>query len=249
MAYPEPPAPQRLQPLSRFAATDWSLVLAAGKTNVESARPAMGRLLETYWYPLYAFVRRKGRGPEDACDLTQEFLARLLERNFLSSADPSKGKFRTFLLTALERFLVDELRREHREKRGGNRRILSLSMEDAEGRYQLEPQDTLTPQRIYERRWAITLLERSLGRLEAECGVAGRSDIFKALKPVLAGGQTTVSYEEIAGQLGMKEGAVKTAVHRLRRRFAALLRTEIAETVTDPSEVEEEVQELFRSLQ
>ena len=243
------PLPHDPEPTSRFAATDWSLVLAAGGTDTAEARPAMCRLLENYWYPLYAFVRRRGRNPNDACDLTQEFLTRLVERNSLSLADPTKGKFRTFLLTSLERFLVDDHRRQSREKRGGGRTILSLPMLDAEDRYQLEPLDTLTPERIYERRWAMTLLERALRRLEQESDSAGRSALFAALKPLLAGEPSTSSYLEIAGKLAMKEGALKTAVHRLRKRYAALVRAEIAETLSDPNDVEEEVQHLFRSLE
>lgn len=233
----------------RFAATDWSLVLAAGGTNAESVRPALSRLLEAYWYPLYAFVRRKGRSPDDACDLTQEFLARLMERNFLSLADPARGRFRSFLLTAMERFLVDEHRRESREKRGGGRAALSLSVLDAEERYGLEPVDSLTPERLYDRRWAITLLEQALQRLEKESVAAGRGPLFAALRSALAGGEADAPYGQIAARLGMKEGAVKTAMHRLRRRFAAVLRAEIAETVGDGCEVEEEVRHLFRSLQ
>ncbi|MBI4607101.1 MAG: sigma-70 family RNA polymerase sigma factor [Planctomycetes bacterium] len=248
MGLPELPLPPPGEQASRFAATDWSLVLAAGGTNADSVRPAMARLLETYWYPLYAFVRRKGRNPDDASDLTQEFLARLVERNYLSLADPAKGKFRTFLLTALERFLVDEHRRATREKRGGGRAVLSLSMLGAEDRYRLEPADTLTAEHLFERRWTITLLEEALKRLEQESVAAGRGPLFAALKPVLAGEQADASYSEIARGLAMKEGALKTAVHRLRRRFAAILRSKIAETVAGPEEVEEEVQHLFQSL-
>ncbi|HVR76337.1 MAG TPA: sigma factor [Planctomycetota bacterium] len=246
---PRPPFSGQIEPGSRFVTTHWSLVLTAGGTDANSARPAISRLLETYWYPLYAFVRRKGRPPDEACDLTQEFVSRLLERNYLRVADPSKGKFRTFLLTGLERFLVDEWRRETCQKRGGGSTILSLDLLDAESRYQLEPVDTLTAERIYERRWAVTLLEQSLGRLEKEYAAAGKSTLFALLKPLLAGESGNDSYLQIASRLNMKEGALKTAVHRLRRRFAAILRAEIAETVSDPGDIEEEVQHLFRSLQ
>ncbi len=240
--------PERGQPAFRFTATHWSLVLAAGGTDAESARPALARLLETYWYPLYAFVRRKGHDPEDACDLTQEFLARLLEGNLLSAADPAKGKFRTFLLAALERFLVDEWRREVRKKRGGGRAPLSLAVFDAEERYRLEPADDLTPERIYERRWAITLLEQALRRLEEECAAAGRDALFAAVKPVLVGEDHLRAYAAISADLKMTEGALKTLVHRLRRRFRTLVRTEIAQTVFDPRDVAEEIQHLFQVL-
>ncbi len=208
----------------------------------------MGRLLETYWYPLYAFARRRGRGPEEACDLTQEFLMGLLERSLFSSADPQKGRFRTYLLTAFERFLVDERRRENREKRGGGRLVLSLSSIDAEERYRLEPADTLTPEQIYERRWAMTLLEEAMRRLEEESAAAGREDLFAAVKPILSGEDACSPYAELAAQLGMKEGALKTAVHRLRRRFGTLLRAEIAQTISDPQDVDEELRHLFHLL-
>lgn len=249
MNVPEVPfsVPQALT--SRFAATNWSLVLAAGGTDSQAARPALCRLLETYWYPLYAFVRRSGRDPNDASDLTQAFVACLLERNSLALADPAKGKFRTFLLTSIERFLVDDHRSRRREKRGGGTQVLSLSFLDAEERYRLEPIDPMTPERMYERRWAMTLLDRALKRLEGESATTGRGAVFAALKPFLSGEPAGCSYVEIARGLAMTEGAVKTAVHRLRRRYAALVRAEIAETLADPAGVEEEVQHLFRSLQ
>ena len=248
MAEPERSLPRGAGNDARFATTHWSLVLAAGGTSSREARPAMTRLLETYWYPLYAFVRRKGRDPDEACDLTQEFLARLLERNLLSSADPAKGRFRTFLLASLERFLVDEWRREGRKKRGGGKAPLSLSFLDAEDRYRLEPADTLTPERIYERRWAMTLLEQALRRLEEECAASGREAVFAELKPVLTGEDPERTYAVIASRLGMKEGALKTLVHRLRARFRTILRAEIAQTVSDPLDVAEEIQHLFQSL-
>jgi RNA polymerase sigma-70 factor (ECF subfamily) len=241
-----------------FHTTHWSLVLAAGATDSQVVRPAMDRLLARYWYPLYAFVRRKGHGPDDACDLTQEFLTRLLERNYLGSADPARGRFRTFLLTALDRFLVDEWRRESRQKRGGGRPVLSLSgssasgrslsVRDAEARYRLEPADDLTPERIYERRWAMTILEQAMRRLEVECAALGRDALFAAVRPILAGEDPDDPYAGIAARLHMKEGALKTAVHRLRARFRTILRAEIAETVSDPRDVDEEIQHLLQSL-
>jgi len=233
----------------RFATTRWSLVLAAGGTDSVEVRPALGQLIERYWYPLYVFVRRKGHGSEEAFDLTQEFLSRLLDTNFLISADREKGKFRTFLLTALERFLVDEWRRGTRQRRGGGRAMLSLSVVDAEERYVHEPADTRTPELIYERRWALTLLEQTLARLRQECTSTGKEELFKAVEPVLAADDAARPYSEIAAGLSMSEGALKTAIHRLRRRFAAILRAEIAETVSDPRDVDEEIQHLFSSLQ
>jgi RNA polymerase sigma-70 factor (ECF subfamily) len=242
------PLPEHGEPPFRFTATRWSLVLAAGGSDPESSRKAMARLLEAYWYPLYAFVRRKGHGPEDACDLTQGFVARLLERNLIGAADPERGKFRTFLLASLERFLVNEWRREGRVKRGGGRAPISLSLFEAEDRYRLEPADPQTPERIFERRWAMTLLEQALERLEEECVAKGRKALFSSVRPVLAGEDGVRAYSAIAADLGMTEGALKTQVHRLRRRFGTLLRAEIAQTVADADELEEEIQHLIRSL-
>jgi RNA polymerase sigma factor (sigma-70 family) len=232
----------------RFVTTRWSLVLAAGGEESEGSRSAMTRLVETYWYPLYAFARRKGRGPDEACDLTQEFLLALLDRKFLGEADPQKGRFRTFILTAFGRFLVDEWRREHCEKRGGGRRILSLSSIEAEERYRFEPADPLTPEQIYERRWAMTILDVAMKRLEDETAAAGRQDLFAAVKPILTGEDDSNPYAALGARLGMKDGALRTAVHRLRRRFGALLRAEIAETIADPRDVDDELRYLFRLL-
>jgi RNA polymerase sigma factor (sigma-70 family) len=247
----QPPDPRRGQlsgANARFVTTRWSLVLSAGAADSGESRSAMGRLLETYWYPLYAFIRKKGQGPEDSCDLTQEFFLELLEGSFFSTADPQKGRFRTFLLTALERFMVDEWRRGSRKKRGGGRLVLSLSAVDAEERYRLEPADSLTPEQIFERRWAMTLLGEAMRRLEEESIAAGHEGLFAAVKPILAGEDSSSPYAELAARLGMKEGALKTAVHRFRRRFGALLRAEIAETISDPTDVEEEIRHLFQLL-
>jgi RNA polymerase sigma-70 factor (ECF subfamily) len=247
----EPPDPHRDHVSwegGRFVTTRWSLVLAAGGTSSDASRLALSRLLETYWYPLYAFARRKGHEPEEACDLTQEFLLRLLECGFFGGADPQKGRFRTFLLTALERFLVDEWRAGNREKRGGGRQVLSLSLIDAEDRYRLEPADTHTPEQIFERRWAMTLLDETFRRLEEESAAAGRAGLFAAVKPILSGEDACSPYAEIAARLGMREGSVKTAVHRLRRRFGALLLAEIAQTISDPEDVKDELHHFFRLL-
>ena len=232
----------------RFVTTCWSLVLAAGGNESQLSRSALTRLLEAYWFPLYAFARRKGRDPDDSFDLTQEFLLGLLDRKFFGDADPRKGRFRTFLLTAFERFLVGEWRRGHREKRGGGHVILSLSSVSAEEQYRLEPADLLTPEQIFERRWALTLLETTMKRLEEESAAAGRDDLFAALKPILAGEDASSPYSELAARLGMNEGALRTAVHRLRRRFGALLRAEIAETISDAEDIDDELRHLFQLL-
>lgn len=241
--------PQRGEPSARFATTRWSLVLAAGGTETDLARPALGKLIETYWYPLYAFLRRKGHSAEDAADLTQEFLAHLLERNHLELADPERGRFRSFLLTAFERFVVDDLRRAGRKKRGGGRSPLRLSLLEAEDRYRLEPADHRTPESLYERRWAMTLLETAFRRLEEEHVASGRAALFAVVKPVLGGDRGARPYAEIALELKMKEGALKTLIHRMRRRFRTLLRAEIAETVSDPRDIDEEVRHLFQSFE
>lgn len=232
----------------RFVTTHWSLVLAAGGNESVSSRSALSRLLETYWYPLYAFARRKGRDPDDSFDLTQEFLLGLLDRKFLGDADPQKGRFRTFLLTAFERFLVAEWRRGQRQKRGGGQVILSLSSVTAEERYRLEPADSLTPEQIFERRWALTLLDTTMKRLEEESAAAGREDLFVALKPILAGEDASSPYAELATRLGRNEGALRTAAHRLRQRFGALLRAEIAETISAAEDVDDELRQLFQIL-
>jgi RNA polymerase sigma factor (sigma-70 family) len=247
----EPPDERFGLPRARtghFHTTQWSLVLAAGGTDREEAGPALERLVQTYWYPLYTFIRRQGMDAEEAIDLTQEFLARLLEKNFLGAADPARGRFRTFLLTALERFLANEWARRRRQKRGGGRPLLSLDVGAAEERYRLEPAHTLTAERLYERRWAMTILESAMARLGEECSQTGRAALFEAARAILAGEPAGTSYAEIGARLGMSEGAVKTAVHRMRRRYGEILRWEIAETVGDPREVDEEIRQLFTAL-
>jgi len=232
----------------RFKTTRWSIVLAAGRTPTRTSSDALTRLCEIYWYPLYAYVRRWGYDADEAQDLTQEFFARLLEKHYLRDADPSRGRFRSFLLTSLKHFLSNERDRASAVKRGGRVSVVPLEIENAEGRYSLEPPDIETPERIYERRWALTLLERTLSKLRAESVAGGKQALFERLEGHLTGEQDTLPYAEVASALGMTEGAVKVAVHRLRRRFGALLRAEIAETVADPAQVDDEIRELFRAL-
>jgi len=202
-------------------------------------------LCENYWFPVYAFVRRAGHSADDAQDLTQEFFARLLDKHFLADADRNKGRFRTFLLTAVKRFLANEHDRIHAKKRGGGQTILSL--EGLEVRYCREPADRLTPERIFERQWALTLLDQVLARLQAEMTAGGKAALFDALKDHLTGSEA-VGYRVTATRLGMTEGAVKVAAHRLRLRYRELLREEIAQTVASPAEIEEEVRYLFACL-
>ena len=232
----------------RFEATRWSIVIAAGGGAADSQRAhrALEHLCTAYWYPLYAFVRRQGHSPHDAQDLTQEFFARLLARNFLGDADPAKGRFRSFLLGALKHFLSDEWDRARAQKRGGGMHLISLDAESAETRYQLEPTDESSAEKIYEHRWALALLDEVLKRLRDEFTRDGKEHVFEEIKSALTGGK--VPYAEIATRLEVKEGAVRTAIHRMRTRYRDLVRAEIAETVASPSDVDAEMQHLFAAL-
>jgi RNA polymerase sigma-70 factor (ECF subfamily) len=239
---PSSPEPSNL---SGFAETHWTVVLSAARGDATPrAVAAMAELCRAYWYPLYAFIRRRGYDSHAAEDLTQEFFARLLEKHFLESVDRRKGKFRAFLLAALKHFLANEQDRARAQKRGGGQAVIRLDALDAEARYGLEPVDYLTPDKLFERRWALAVLERVLARLEAEFAAAGKADFFAALKGFLAGGPAR-TYGAAGEHLGMSEGAVKVAVHRLRRRYRALLRDEIAQTVVDPAEIDDEIRYLL----
>jgi RNA polymerase sigma-70 factor (ECF subfamily) len=233
---------------NRFVTTHWSLVLAAGKGASAQARAALAALCQTYWYPLYAYVWRQGHQPDDAQDLTQAFFARLLEKHYLQSADPERGRFRSFLLTAFKRFLSKERDRERTQRRGGGRKLLPLDFEAGERRYSLEPAHEITAERIYEQRWALTLLDRVFVRLRDEFDRAGKQKEFDCLKVYLTGEAGTPSYQEAAAELATTEGAVRVAVHRLRRRYRELVREEIAQTVAGPEDVDEELRHLFAAL-
>ena len=237
-----------LQGAWRFASTRWSVVAAAGRKDSPEARAALAVLCRVYWYPLYAYARRRLARPDDAQDLTQEFFARLLEKDYLQAADPARGKFRTFLLTAFQRFLAKEHARAAAQKRGGDRRPLSLDFHEGEQRYCHEPADPTTPESLYERRWALTLLEQALARLRQEFTRAGKERLFEALKGTLTGDGTGEPYGRIGRDLGLSEPAVKTAAHRLRRRYQELLRAEVAQTVASPDEVEDELRDLFAAV-
>ncbi|HRY50592.1 MAG TPA: sigma-70 family RNA polymerase sigma factor [Candidatus Paceibacterota bacterium] len=218
-----------------FATTHWSVVLAAGQGIDPRATEALACLCRTYWYPLYAYVRREGFGAPEAQDLTQEFFARLLAKNCLGQVGPQKGKFRSFLLAALRHFLSDQRDRARAAKRGGGAKVLSLDAQEAEERYRLEPVDRLDAEKIYERRWAMTLLGQALSRLRDESVVAGKAEWFERLREFVSG-ESEVSCGEAAAQLGQTESAVKSAVHRLRQRYRELVREEIAYTVADPGQ-------------
>ncbi len=235
----------------RFATTHWSIVVSAGgqhgvERSPETAR-ALATLCENYWFPLYAFVRRAGYSAEDAQDLTQEFFTHLLGQHFLANADRQKGKFRSFLLGAMKHFLSDEWDRAHAQKRGGSRTVISLDSLDAETRYRLEPASDLTPEKMFEKQWALALLAQVLSRLQDELVAEGKAALFEALKDTLTGVRWR-TYAAIGAELGMSEGAVKVAAHRLRRRYRALLREEIAQTLASSDEIGEEIRYLRSCL-
>jgi RNA polymerase sigma-70 factor (ECF subfamily) len=224
------------------------VVLAAGRSDTPHARAALEKLCQAYWYPLYAYVRRRGHSPEDAQDLTQTFFTRLLERNWVGNADQQKGRFRSFLLSAMNHFLADEWDKARAQKRGGGVPPVPLQFDTAETRYGHEPVDNITPEQSYERRWVLTLLDEVLHRLRLEYEQEGRAELFAELNPCLVGERTAQPYAELGAKLGVSEGTVKAAVHRLRQRYRQLLRDEIAQTVAEPGEVDEELHHLFAVL-
>ena len=239
--------PERRTSAARFATTRWSVVLAARCERSLDSQQALSSLCESYWYPAYAYVRGRGHRRDEAEDLTQGFFARLLEKDALRAADPGRGRFRSFLLGSLQNFLANKRRDAMAKKRGGGRVALSLDFRTADERYSLEPAHELTPERIYERRWALTLLELCLAKLSQELERSGKGDRFGLFKEFLAG-ESSRSYKEVAGELGMTEGAIKVSVHRLRRRYREILREEIAQTVAAPEDVDEELQHLLSIL-
>jgi RNA polymerase sigma factor (sigma-70 family) len=240
--------PPRGNAHAAFATTHWSLVLAAGREDSPEVAQALERLCRAYWYPLYAYVRRQGHPPADAQDLTQEFFARLLERKYFQMADRKRGRFRTFLLTSLKHFLINEWNKANCAKRGGGRLLISLDADETETRFRAEPADERSPDKAFERRWAMVLLDRVLEQLQAEFATAERGAVFEELKSCLTGEENASSYAQIGARLGMTEGNLKVTVHRLRRRYRELLRAEIARTLEDPAAVDEEMRELFAAL-
>lgn len=238
----------------RFTTTRWSIVLAAGgRPSVvadKEASEALAVLCQTYWYPLYAYVRRRGHDPEEARDLTQSFFLRLLDKNVIAAADPQRGRFRSFLLTVLKNFLANEWKSASAEKRGGGHRQLAISadFDSAERQYGREPADTLTPERLYERRWALTLLDAVLLELQNQYVEAGRGNLFEGLKPYLTGDASAPSHAETAAKLNLSEGATQVSIHRLRRKYRELLRVHIEQTVESPDQVEQEIRDLFRAV-
>jgi len=233
---------------SLFSTTHWSVVLAAGALGSAGSREALERLCKTYWFPLYTYLRRRGCDTHEAEDCTQAFFAALLQKHGLERASPERGKFRSFLLSALNHFLADERDRAGAQKRGGGKEIISLDVEDAETRYSLEPAHDLTPEKLFEKSWSLTVLGNAMVRLKAEFAGEGREQLFESLKSHLPAGKGPASYKDVAAGLGMTDGAVKVAVHRLRQRYRQLVREEIAQTVSTPEQVDEEIRDLFAAL-
>jgi RNA polymerase sigma-70 factor (ECF subfamily) len=233
----------------QFRTTHWTLIVAAQDRGSPEARAALAALCEAYWYPLYAFIRRQGHSTEQAQDLTQEFFARLLERHYLDVVDRERGKFRSFLLACCKHFLANEHDRANALKRGGGVAIRSLDCRAAEGRYRQEPAHALTPEKLFERRWALVLLQSVFVRLRKEHEQAGKLALFEQLKPFLAGDGRVSRYSQAAAALRLSSGAVKVAVHRLRRRYRELVYEEIGRTVDNPTLVEAEIRDLFAALE
>lgn len=246
---PESPRQGGAPTLARFGETHWSVVLSAmDKHRPVDATEALERLCRVYWPPLYAYVRRMGESPHDAQDLTQEFFARFLDKDYLAAVDQAKGRFRSFLLASLKHFLANERDKQWAQKRGGDHVFVPLDFPNAESHCGFEPAHHLTADVIFQRRWASALLEQALARLRSEYAAAGKETLFEQLKQTLTEGRGTIAYAALAAPLGISEAAVKMAVHRLRQRYREAIRAEIAATVADPSEIEDELREVLRAF-
>ena len=235
---------------AQFRTTRWSVILAAAESRLPGSQAALTELCRHYWYPLYAFARRRGRAPHDAQDLTQGFFLHLFEHRALKRADPLKGKFRSFLLASFRNFLADEADRARSLKRGGNLEFVVLDADDAENRYRVEPADHLTAEKIFDARWAMTLLTRAADHLREQYAASGETPRFEAFSAFVGVGAGTAppSYEEVAKTLGVSTGAAKTSIHRFRRQYATFLRQEVGRTVSDPAEIDEEIHALCDAL-
>jgi RNA polymerase sigma factor (sigma-70 family) len=228
-----------------FATTHWTVVLAAGKRQTPQSDRALEELCQTYWFPLYAYVRRRGHNKPDAEDLVQAFFARLLEKNFFANLDGEKGKFRAFLLAVLKHFLANEWDKSQAQKRGGGEIHLSLDWQTADTKFQVATTNEPSPDKAFDREWALALLAKVIERLQKECETDGKVKLFEQLKVFLMAGKSESAQSETAKILGMEEGAVRVAIHRLRKRYRQLLRDEISQTLTDPAQVDEEMRALF----
>ena len=234
---------------ARFAATSWTNVLAAQQSGSAAAAAALEKLCATYWYPLYAYLRRKGHGPHQAQDLTQEFFYRLIKQNYLGAVDRSRGKFRSFLLAALNHFVSNQRDHDHAAKRGGGHALISLDDEAAEHRFLSEPASKLSPEKIFERNWFLTLFDQALAQLREELAATGRAEVFDALKQFLIEDAADGDYAAVAATVSMTPNAVTVTVHRWRDRYKKLLREEILRTVADPAEIEDELHRFFAVLE
>jgi len=234
---------------AQFVNTHWSIVLSAGdKRNPTRALQSLEKLCRVYWLPLYTYIRRQGESPPDAQDLTQEFFARFLDKDFLAAVDEAKGRFRSFMLAALKHFLANQRDKQRAQKRGGGRSLVPIDFHNAESHCGFEPAQNLTPEIIFQRRWASALLEQALARLRGEYAAAGKQAWFEQLKQTLTEGRGAIAYAALAASLETSEAAVKMAVHRLRRRYREAIRSEIAATVAHPSQIEDELREVLRAF-
>jgi RNA polymerase sigma factor (sigma-70 family) len=234
---------------ARFGETHWSVILSAmDKQRPLEAADALERLCRVYWPPLYAYVRRLGESPHDAQDLTQEFFARFLDKDYLAAVDQAKGRFRSFMLAAIKHFLANERDKQRAQKRGGGCSFVPIDFSNAESHCGFEPAENLTPELIFQRRWALALMEQALARLRNEYAAAGKEALFEQLKQTLTEGRGSTAYAELAASLGMSNAAVKMAVHRLRQRYREAIRSEIASTVADPSQIQDELREVLRAF-
>jgi RNA polymerase sigma factor (sigma-70 family) len=233
-----------------FHTTRWTIVMRAAQSQAQGGEAALADLCRVYWYPLYIFARRRGYSPDDAQDLTQSFFLHLLEHRALSGVDRLKGKFRSFLLASFQNHLSDAVDRARRLKRGGDKEFVQLDAEDAEERYRREPVEFLTAEKIFDARWAMTVLGEALKKLSQEYATAGKTDTFEALKIFLDPNSSTAppSYDEVANRVKVSTGGVRTLIHRLRKRYTALLREEVGRTVSDPADIDEEIHSLCDAL-
>jgi RNA polymerase sigma factor (sigma-70 family) len=240
--------PSNHRSIARFATTHWSVVLAAAAPGSPSADAALGKLCRAYWFPIYAFLRRQGYGPHDAEDLTQAFFARLLEKKVLEGVSPNKGRFRTFLLVCIKRFLCNELEYARALKRGGGAAAIPIDVAGADERFVAELTDETTPEQVFQRRWSLAVLELALRRLADEMQAAGKGRAFEVLRGTLTDQDRSDSYADLAKKLNTTEGAVKVAVFRLRARYGEILRDVVAGTLADPADVEDEIRQLLAAL-
>jgi RNA polymerase sigma factor (sigma-70 family) len=239
-----------LEGAASFHTTRWTIVMNAAQSQAQGGPAALAELCRLYWYPLYIFARRRGHSPDDAEDLTQSFFLHLLEHRALGGVDRLKGKFRSFLLASFQNHISDAFDRAHRLKRGGGKEFVPLDAEEAEERYRREPVEFLTAEKIFDARWAMTVLGEAMRKLRQEYATAGKTDTFETLKVFLDPNSSVAppTYDEIANRLQVSTGGVKTLVHRLRKRYTALLREEVGRTVSDPAEIDEEIHALCDAL-